>query len=109
MACLSGECLLQECGFDLLYAWQRERKAKKEFCLHDGPPYANGDPHVGHALNKVRDAAGPYSSILLLLYDPEFGCTQVLSFGLDGILCMHFPKMVVLGSELGSKRTYSKQ
>lgn len=26
---------------------------KAEFCLHDGPPYANGDPHVGHALNKV--------------------------------------------------------
>lgn len=45
--------LLQECGFAELYSWQRERKAKKEFCLHDGPPYANGDPHVGHALNKV--------------------------------------------------------
>lgn len=52
--------VLQECGFDQLYTWQRERKAKKEFCLHDGPPYANGDPHVGHALNKVRDAAGFY-------------------------------------------------
>uniref|UniRef100_A0AAY4CR06 isoleucine--tRNA ligase n=1 Tax=Denticeps clupeoides TaxID=299321 RepID=A0AAY4CR06_9TELE len=43
----------QECGFTHLYAWQRERKVKKEFCLHDGPPYANGDAHVGHALNKI--------------------------------------------------------
>uniref|UniRef100_A0A8C8EHR7 isoleucine--tRNA ligase n=1 Tax=Oncorhynchus tshawytscha TaxID=74940 RepID=A0A8C8EHR7_ONCTS len=43
----------QECGFAELYSWQRERKAKKEYCLHDGPPYANGDPHVGHALNKI--------------------------------------------------------
>ncbi|KAG8518190.1 Isoleucine--tRNA ligase, mitochondrial [Galemys pyrenaicus] len=43
----------QKCGFSELYSWQRERKAKTEFCLHDGPPYANGDPHVGHALNKV--------------------------------------------------------
>uniref|UniRef100_A0A3B3ZS03 isoleucine--tRNA ligase n=1 Tax=Periophthalmus magnuspinnatus TaxID=409849 RepID=A0A3B3ZS03_9GOBI len=43
----------QACGFAELYSWQRERKAKKEFCLHDGPPYANGDPHVGHALNKI--------------------------------------------------------
>uniref|UniRef100_A0A3P8UCB2 Isoleucine--tRNA ligase, mitochondrial n=1 Tax=Cynoglossus semilaevis TaxID=244447 RepID=A0A3P8UCB2_CYNSE len=43
----------QECRFADLYSWQRERKAKKEFCLHDGPPYANGDPHVGHALNKI--------------------------------------------------------
>lgn len=43
----------QKCGFSELYSWQRERKVKAEFCLHDGPPYANGDPHVGHALNKV--------------------------------------------------------
>lgn len=43
----------QKCGFDQLYTWQREKKAKKEYCLHDGPPYANGDPHVGHALNKI--------------------------------------------------------
>ncbi|GAA6230854.1 isoleucine--tRNA ligase, mitochondrial isoform X1 [Lates japonicus] len=28
----------KECGFADLYSWQRERKAKKEFCLHDGPP-----------------------------------------------------------------------
>ncbi|XP_012737304.2 isoleucine--tRNA ligase, mitochondrial isoform X4 [Fundulus heteroclitus] len=57
---LTGQKLLdrelqiqQDCGFAELYSWQRERKAKKEFCLHDGPPYANGDPHVGHALNKI--------------------------------------------------------
>ncbi|KAM3870761.1 isoleucine--tRNA ligase, mitochondrial [Diretmus argenteus] len=57
---LTGQKLLdreveiqQDCGFAELYTWQRERKAKKEFCLHDGPPYANGDPHVGHALNKI--------------------------------------------------------
>ncbi|KAK3538006.1 hypothetical protein QTP70_027327 [Hemibagrus guttatus] len=57
---LSGQKLLdlelrmqRECGFDQLYTWQRERKTKKEFCLHDGPPYANGDAHVGHALNKI--------------------------------------------------------
>ncbi|XP_028293293.1 isoleucine--tRNA ligase, mitochondrial isoform X2 [Gouania willdenowi] len=47
------EQIQKECGFAELYSWQRERKAKKEFCLHDGPPYANGDPHVGHALNKI--------------------------------------------------------
>lgn len=26
---------------------------KKEYTLHDGPPYANGDIHLGHALNKI--------------------------------------------------------
>ena len=24
-----------------------------KFVLHDGPPYANGDLHIGHALNKI--------------------------------------------------------
>lgn len=51
----------QKCGFSELYSWQRERKVKKEFFLHDGPPYANGDPHVGHALNKIlKDIANRY-------------------------------------------------
>ncbi|XP_018427666.1 PREDICTED: isoleucine--tRNA ligase, mitochondrial isoform X1 [Nanorana parkeri] len=51
---VATECRLQEeCNFSQLYNWQRSRKAKKEFSLHDGPPYANGDPHVGHALNKI--------------------------------------------------------
>ncbi|TPQ33002.1 isoleucine--tRNA ligase, partial [Cupriavidus pinatubonensis] len=29
------------------------RKGAKKFVLHDGPPYANGDIHIGHAVNKV--------------------------------------------------------
>lgn len=29
------------------------REGKPTFILHDGPPYANGDIHMGHALNKV--------------------------------------------------------
>lgn len=42
---------------DELYEWQRNARktsdADGEFVLHDGPPYANGAVHVGHALNKV--------------------------------------------------------
>ncbi|MGH8678572.1 MAG: isoleucine--tRNA ligase, partial [Burkholderiales bacterium] len=36
--------------------YQRIRNASKghpKFILHDGPPYANGDIHIGHAVNKV--------------------------------------------------------
>ena len=36
--------------------YQRIRKARagaKKFVLHDGPPYANGDIHIGHAVNKI--------------------------------------------------------
>lgn len=29
------------------------RKGKKKFILHDGPPYANGNIHLGHAVNKI--------------------------------------------------------
>ena len=29
------------------------KKGKKPFILHDGPPYANGDIHIGHAVNKI--------------------------------------------------------
>ena len=37
-----------------LYARVRERRAgAPKFVLHDGPPYANGDIHIGHALNKI--------------------------------------------------------
>ncbi|KAI9733073.1 MAG: isoleucine-tRNA ligase [Cirrosporium novae-zelandiae] len=44
---------LKRCTDDL-YAWQRrERPADRTFTLHDGPPYANGDLHIGHALNKI--------------------------------------------------------
>lgn len=40
--------------------WNEEKLYKKlstreaeEFILHDGPPYANGDIHVGHSMNKI--------------------------------------------------------
>jgi isoleucyl-tRNA synthetase len=37
-----------------LYHRLREARAGREkFILHDGPPYANGDMHIGHALNHI--------------------------------------------------------
>lgn len=37
-----------------LYDKIREKnKGEKPFILHDGPPYANGDIHIGHAMNKI--------------------------------------------------------
>lgn len=29
------------------------KKGKKSFILHDGPPYANGNIHLGHSVNKI--------------------------------------------------------
>ncbi len=46
----------------MLKAWQEKklyqkireaRKGAEKFILHDGPPYANGDIHIGHAVNKI--------------------------------------------------------
>ena len=37
-----------------MYARHREAgKGREKFVLHDGPPYANGHLHIGHALNKI--------------------------------------------------------
>ena len=37
-----------------LYRQLREAaKGREKFILHDGPPYANGNIHIGHALNKI--------------------------------------------------------
>lgn len=37
-----------------LYGQIRQAKAgKAKYILHDGPPYANGDIHLGHAINKI--------------------------------------------------------
>lgn len=47
---------------ELLKKWQDEKlydqlrataKGRDKFVLHDGPPYANGNIHIGHALNKI--------------------------------------------------------
>ncbi|CAH1156158.1 unnamed protein product [Phaedon cochleariae] len=39
--------------FENLYLWQRSHLYEPEFVLHDGPPYANGQLHMGHAINKI--------------------------------------------------------
>tara|TARA_B110000263_G_scaffold40313_2_gene32035 strand:+ start:695 stop:3604 length:2910 start_codon:yes stop_codon:yes gene_type:complete len=36
-----------------VYNTLRKRTGRKQFILHDGPPYANGNLHIGHALNKI--------------------------------------------------------
>ena len=47
---------IQRCT-DNFYAWQAAHRSAGdddgEFVLHDGPPYANGNLHAGHALNKI--------------------------------------------------------
>lgn len=53
---------LPELDAKILKAWQeigiykeivKKHTGKPKFILHDGPPYANGHIHIGHALNKI--------------------------------------------------------
>mgnify|MGYP003336045592 FL=1 len=50
---------------DQIYAQIRQARAgKPKFILHDGPPFANGDVHVGTALNKVlKDIIVKYKTL----------------------------------------------
>ncbi len=38
---------------DLYKRLRESARGRETFTLHDGPPYANGDIHIGHALNKI--------------------------------------------------------
>ncbi|MGD8560663.1 MAG: isoleucine--tRNA ligase [Gammaproteobacteria bacterium] len=38
---------------DLYQKMREQAQGKPVFILHDGPPYANGDIHIGHAVNKI--------------------------------------------------------
>ncbi len=38
---------------DLFERQRADSKGREKFILHDGPPYANGNIHIGHALNKI--------------------------------------------------------
>ncbi|NPA17276.1 isoleucine--tRNA ligase [Persephonella sp.] len=43
---------------------REERKGRDKYILHDGPPYANGHIHLGHALNKIlKDILVKYASM----------------------------------------------
>ena len=57
---MRGDLAKREPGW--VQQWQEEKlyerirevsKGRPKFILHDGPPYANGDIHIGHAVNKI--------------------------------------------------------
>jgi isoleucyl-tRNA synthetase len=49
---------------DIYQKVQKRTEGRPMFILHDGPPYANGDIHMGHALNKIlKDFIVRYKSM----------------------------------------------
>jgi isoleucyl-tRNA synthetase len=47
------ELLARWAEIDLYGKLRQSAKGRAKFVLHDGPPYANGNIHIGHALNKI--------------------------------------------------------
>ncbi|MDQ3283540.1 MAG: isoleucine--tRNA ligase [Acidobacteriota bacterium] len=78
-----------------LYQLIRDKSAgRPKFVLHDGPPYANGRIHIGHALNKtLKDIV--VKSRTMLGFDSPY---------IPGWDCHGLPIEHAVGKELGSKR-----
>ena len=53
MANREPEMLKQWQEKDLYKKIRQASKGRPTFILHDGPPYANGNIHIGHAVNKI--------------------------------------------------------
>ena len=52
-------------AMDIYAKLRASRKGAEPFVLHDGPPYANGQLHIGHALNKIlKDVVNRSQSML---------------------------------------------
>jgi isoleucyl-tRNA synthetase len=67
--------ILRNCSAKL-YETQQQRPGER-FILHDGPPFANGPPHVGHALNKtIKDIICRYKMMrgYAVNYIPGWDC-----------------------------------
>jgi isoleucyl-tRNA synthetase len=74
---MRGDLTKKEPG--ILEAWEKmdlygkmleKRRAAKPFILHDGPPYANGHIHIGHALNKILKDMVVKSRAMMGFYTP---------------------------------------
>jgi len=92
----------------ILSQWEREEiyklikkksKSKPKYILHDGPPYANGHIHIGHALNKILKD-------IIVKYKTMNGCDSPYLPGWD---CHGLPVEHQLFKELGKNKYQIEQ
>ena len=80
--------------FDQLLERNASRPGSNRFVLHDGPPYANGDIHIGHALNKIlKDIVVKHHAMM----------GEVADY-VPGWDCHGLPIELKVDKELGSRR-----
>jgi len=81
-------------GMNLYELIRRKSEGRPKFVLHDGPPYANGRIHIGHALNKtLKDIV--VKSKTMLGFDSPY---------VPGWDCHGLPIEHAVDKELGSKK-----
>src|SRR3989337_2744970 len=72
------EVMLERWKSGDIYKRLRERgKGRRKYILNDGPPYANGNIHIGHALNKIlKDIIVKSKSMMRFFapYVPGWAC-----------------------------------
>ena len=74
---------------------QNKNSGSKHYILHDGPPYANGHIHIGHALNKIlKDIIVKFKS-MQGFYSPY----------IPGWDCYGLPIELQVDKNLGEKKT----
>ena len=69
---------------------QKSRKGRELFVLHDGPPFANGDVHMGTALNKILKDFVVKSQTMLgkrAPYVPGWDCHGLQNFEIGRASC----------------------
>ncbi|HTN52148.1 MAG TPA: isoleucine--tRNA ligase [Anaeromyxobacter sp.] len=84
----------EEAIYQRLVAQNAGRPGARRFVFHDGPPYANGDIHIGHALNKIlKDIVVKYRNL----------AGEVADF-IPGWDCHGLPIELKVDKELGPKK-----
>ncbi len=69
---------------DIYSQIRKLRKGAKKYILHDGPPYSNGDIHIGHTLNKtIKDIIIKYKTM------QGFDCAYVPGWDCHGLPVEH--------------------
>jgi len=76
-----------------------QREASDSFILHDGPPYANGHIHIGHALNKILKD-------IIVKYKTQLGLNARYVPGWD---CHGLPIEHALFKEMGKRKEHVDQ
>ncbi|MCF7877309.1 MAG: isoleucine--tRNA ligase [Candidatus Omnitrophica bacterium] len=71
-------------NFNIYNHLRKKRLGKNKYILHDGPPYANGPIHIGHALNKILK-----DIIIKFKFLDGFDCPFVVGWDCHGLPVEH--------------------